>query len=98
MLEEVVKSIGWSGVDDRDTRIRKVQIVDAIPRLQILEEQIAMCGRDIRDYIQKKGGIRTTKDVMVILRRLAKKQNHHILYERASKNINNIPQYLYYLI
>ena len=97
MLEEVVKSIGWSGVDDRDTRIRKAQIIEAIPRLQILEDQISLCGRDLRDYIQKKG-ISTHRDVLVILRRLAKKNNHHILYERDSKNINNTPQYLYYLI
>ena len=97
MLEQVVKSIGWSGVDDRDTRIRKAQIIEAIPKLQILEEQISLCGRDLRDYIQKKG-IKTHRDVLVILRRLAKKNNHHILYERASKNINNTPQYLYYLI
>jgi hypothetical protein len=97
MLEEIVKTIGWNGLDDRDTRIRKAQILDAIPKLQILEDQISMCGRDLRDYIEKKG-ITTPRDVLVILRRLAKKQNHHILYERASKNINNIPQYLYYLI
>ena len=97
MLEHVVKSIGWSGVDDRDTRIRKAQIIEAIPKLQILEEQISLCGRDLRDYIQKKG-ITTHRDVLVILRRLAKKNNHHILYERASKNINNSPQYIYHLI
>ena len=97
-LEEVVKTIGWSGIDDRETRIRKAQIIDAIPKLQALEDKISLCGRDIQSYIRKKGGITTTRDVMVILRRLAKKHNHHILYERSSKNIKNTPQYLYYLI
>jgi len=97
MLTQVVQLIGWKGPNDRDTIIRKEQLEESIVRLQKMSSELEEIGGSVGKYVHNKG-INTVRDVLVVLRRLARLHNHAVIYKRASKNKNNTPVYLYQLI
>ena len=41
MIDQVVTSIGWQSVNDRETVIRKENIIESIPKLRKIQTQIA---------------------------------------------------------
>jgi hypothetical protein len=97
MLNEVVRCIGWSNSNDRETIIRKEDIEGAIPNLKQMEKELVLVKGGVGAYIRRKG-IHSVHDVLVILRRLSRANGHAVIYKRASKNKNNKPVYLYNLI
>jgi hypothetical protein len=97
MLNEVTQCIGWNSPNDRATIIRKEQLEQAIPKLQLIEEALCSIKGGVGTYVRT-NGIQNTHDVLVILRRLSRLNGHAVIYRRASKNNNNKPVYLYNLI
>ena len=41
MIDQVVTSIGWQSLNDRETVIRKENIIESIPKLKKIQTQIA---------------------------------------------------------
>ena len=98
MLTEVVQTIGWRDVDDRETIIRREELERAIPSLQAMQQDLMkLGGRSVEKYIEERG-IKSVHDVLVILRRLAHSCGHALTYRRATKNKKNTPVYLYQLL
>ena len=100
MIDIFVQCIGWKSVDDRDSIIKKEHIIQAIPKLKTLEEDIKREYKgSIRKYVEEKG-INTPHDVMVLLRRMLKENGHYVTYMRGSKKgtKKTSPVYLYKLI
>lgn len=102
MIDQVVTSIGWQSVNDRETVIRKENIIESIPKLKKIQTQIADEYKgNIKKYIDT-NGIESSHDVMVILRRMLRRNGRYVTYSRGSlkglKSQNNSPVYLYKLI
>ena len=102
MINLVVTSIGWKSLDDRETEIKKEDILQSIPALHQMKSQLAETYKgDVKRYIEKHG-IETPHDVMVLLRRMLRREGRYVTYKRGSlkglKSKNNSPVYLYKLI
>ena len=102
MIDQVVTSIGWKSMNDRDTIIRKENIIKSIPTLKKLQRALADTYKgDVKTHIEK-NGINTAHDVMVVLRRILRLNGRYVSYSRGSlkglKSKNNSPVYLYKLI
>jgi hypothetical protein len=97
MLDEVVKTIGWKNMDDKETVILREDILRALPRLKGMEKDLRKIKGSAGVFVRSRG-LNSTHDVLVVLRRLCRANGHAITYRRASRNNGNTPVYLYSLI
>ena len=83
MIDQVVTSIGWQSLNDRETVIRKENIIESIPKLKKIQTQIAdQYKGNIKKYIDT-NGIESSHDVMVILRRMLRRNGRYVTYSRG---------------
>ena len=97
MLTEVVQTIGWNHPDDKDTVIKKEQLEASIPKIRAMQKDLEAVRGGVGKYVQL-NGINTVRDVLVVLRRIARLHGHALTYRRSTKNVNNSPVYLYQLL